>query len=286
MKRLCSVLAFVLLLAFCAAIARSSVAVERVLRIVDGQLIDLDQMLSESRSAQYIFVAENHEDVRHHAAQLAIIKELHRRGRPLAIGLEMFTSGSQDKLNQWVAGKLPLPEFMEVYARNWTLPWPLYREILLYARDNRIPLIGLNLPQEISHKVARQGFAALTPGERRQLPGGITCNVGPAYMAFIRQAYASHGLQEKEFTHFCEAQMLWNRNMAFQLETFLTSNPRYTVVALVGVGHALRKGVPDEVTREADRYRVVLPEFTGLNRNNVTKQDADYLLLTTSTPND
>jgi uncharacterized iron-regulated protein len=98
-------------------------------------------------------------------------------------------------------------------------------------------------------------------------------------MAFIRQAYAGHGLRGREFTHFCESQMLWNRNMARQLEAFLAKNPGYTVVALVGIGHALKKGVPDEVTSDADSYRVILPEFAGLNRYNLTIRDADYLLL-------
>lgn len=282
MKRFKTILTLSLSLLLTAAAVRPAVAVESVLRISDGQRIDLEQLLAESRSARYFFLAENHDDAGHHAAQLAIIKGLQQQGRRVAIGLEMFAATSQDKLDQWIAGRLSLPEFMAVYARNWTLPWSLYREIFLYARDNRIPLIGLNLPPGLSRKVAQQGFAALTPEERRQLPGGITCNVGPAYMAFIRQAYANHALQERAFTHFCEAQMLWNRNMGRLLEAFQAKNPRYTMVVLVGIGHALKKGVPDEVTLEADRYRVILPEFAGLNRNNLTVQDADYLLLSGS----
>ena len=282
MKRCKTMASIILTLVLSTAVVCPSAALESVMRISDGQFIDLGQMLAESRSARYFFVAENHDNVLHHAAQLAIIKGLKQNGRTLAIGMEMFTTTSQDKLDRWVAGKLSLKEFKVEYSRNWTLPWSLYQEILLYARDNRIPLIGLNLPQGISRKVAQQGFAALTPEERRQLPSGITCNVGPAYMAFIRQAYSSHSLQDKAFTHFCEAQMLWNRNMGHQLEAFLDKNPRYTVVALLGIGHALKKGVPDEVTTDADRYRVILPEIAGLNRDNLTSQDADYLLLSGS----
>lgn len=277
MKRFGSCLALIVTLVL--AGIRPCDGVEGVMRISDGQVIDLGTMLDESASAHYFFVAENHDDAGHHAAQLAIIKGLQKRGRRLAIGLEMFTTSSQDKLDQWVAGKLSLRAFKELYARNWTLPWDLYQDILLYARDKRIPLIGLNLPPGISRKVAQQGFAALSPEERRQLPADITCDVGPAYMAFIRQAYANHALQDKAFTHFCEAQMLWNRNMGRQLAAFHAKNPRHTLVALVGIGHALKRAVPDELAGEADHYRVILPEFTGLNRNNLTSQDADYLLL-------
>lgn len=279
MKHAKRVLTLILMVFIAAAAVRSSAAIEGVLRIADGRQIDLGQMLDESRSARYFFVGENHDDSLHHAAQLAIIKGLQQSGRTLAIGLEMFATTSQDKLDRWVAGKLSLREFKQEYARNWTLPWELYADILLYARDQRIPLIGLNLPKGISRKVAQQGFAALSPEDRRQLPAGITCSVGPAYMAFIRQAYSNHALQDKAFEHFCEAQMLWNRNMGLQLEAYFAKNPRSTLVALVGIGHALKRGVPDEVTREAGRYRVILPEFSGLNRKNLTIEDADYLLL-------
>lgn len=279
MKQTNKLLTLMLILLLTAAAVRPCGAIEGVLRIADGQKIGPGQMLAESGSVRYFFVGENHDDPLHHAAQLAIIKGLQKSGRTLAIGLEMFATTSQDKLDRWVAGKLSLREFKQEYARNWSLPWELYEEILLYARDKQIPLIGLNLPKGISSKVARQGFAALTPDERRQLPAGITCSVGPAYMAFIRQAYSNHALQDKAFAHFCEAQLLWNRNMGRQLETFFAKNPRSTLVALVGIGHALKKAVPDEVTREAGRYRVILPEFSGLNRHNLTSEDADYLLL-------
>ena len=279
MKHVNRLLTLMLILLLTAAAVRPCAAIEGVLRIADGQLIDLGQMLAESRSARYFFVGENHDDLQHHAAQLAIIKGLQQSGRTLAIGLEMFSTTSQDKLDRWVAGRLSLREFKELYTSNWSLPWGLYEEILLYARDKRIPLIGLNLPKGISRKVAQQGFAALTPEERRQLPAGITCTVGPGYMAFIRQAYSNHALQDKAFDHFCEAQMLWNRNMGHKLETYFAKNPRSTLVALVGIGHALKKAVPDEVSRETGRYRVILPEFSGLNRHNLTSEDADYLLL-------
>lgn len=284
MKRFKTLLTLMVLLVLTTAVVSPGADVKGVVRISDGQLIDLGQMLTESRDARLFFLAENHDESTHHAAQLAISKRLQQSGRPLAIGLEMFATTSQEKLDQWVAGKLSLREFREVYASNWNMPWSLYEQILLYARDNRIPLIALNLPKGISRKVAREGFAALTPEERRQLPADITCSVSPAYMAFIRQAYANHGLTDKAFTHFCEAQLLWNRNMGRQMEAFMAKNHRHTLVALVGIGHALKKGIPEEVAMEAGRYRVIIPDFIGLNRDKLTTRDADYLLLFDNEP--
>jgi len=257
----------------------SAATTDLVMRLSDRQVIDFKRLVAETGTVRFIFMAENHTDERHHAAQLELIKALHASGRPLAIGLEMFTAASQEKLDQWVAGKLPPEQFMELYRTEWNVPWRYYREIFTFARDNRIRLYGLNLPTDISRKVARQGFAALTPSERRLLPADITCDVSPAYMILLRQAYANHARDDKAFAHFCEAQVLWNRHMARRMQAFQKEYPGYTMVALLGTGHALKKGAPGEMGGDAAAYRVILPEFKGLNRQNLTMQDTDYLLL-------
>lgn len=262
-----------------AAAALPSASTESVLRIADRQIIDFQQMVAEAGRTRLIFIGENHDDARHHAAQMEFIKLLRKDGRPLAIGLEMFATGSQNALDRWVAGKLSVEQFREIYLDNWNMPWKYYSDIFIYARDNRIPLVGLNLPKEISSKVAREGFAALSPDERRLLPPGITCSVSPGYMALLRQAYHEHGKSDKAFTHFCEAQVLWNRHMARRMQEFRASKPGHTLVALVGIGHALKTGAPGEITSDPSHYRVIIPEFGGLNRHNLTVQDADYLLL-------
>lgn len=275
----CRLPVLLLLMALLLPAPAQPVQFDRAVRLADGTVVGFGELVDESTAARFIFLAENHLNVSHHTAQLAIIKALHASGRPLAIGLEMFTANSQKQLDRWRAGDINLTEFRAVYQRDWNIPWEQYQEILLFAREHRIPLVGLNLPLAISRKVSRQGFAALSPEERRLLPATITCTVSPAYMAFIRQAYTSHGLDERRFEYFCEAQLLWNRYMAEQLRRYADRHPRVTLVALMGVGHALKKGVPAETGADHRRYRVILPEFAGLNRNNVTHRDADYLLL-------
>jgi uncharacterized iron-regulated protein len=253
---------------------------ERVLRVRDGQTISLDDMIEEVKGTRFIFVGENHDRMDNHRVELEIIKKLHRKGIPLAIGLEMFTSGSQGVLDQWVAGKLDPDQFIRSYYREWAMPWPLYRDIFVYARKHDVPLVGLNVPREISHKVAREGFAALTPAELRQLPAGVSCSVDPVYRAFIRRAFAAHAESDDTFDHFCEAQMLWNMSMGMHLLDYGNKHPRTTLVVLAGVGHAMKRGIPEEVFRRSgSSYRVILPELPRFDRTMVTDKDADYLVL-------
>lgn len=258
-----------------------SYGVERVLRISDGQVIPFTQMIKDIRNSNIIFVGEAHTNIEHHEAQLQVIKALEALPVTAAVGLEMFTAGSQNELNRWLAGQMKDETFMQTFMDNWGYPWEYYRGIFLYAKKHRISMIGLNVSPEITQKVSRNGFSSLTPGELRQLPPQISCDVDEQYMDFIKKAYESHGMESKSFIHFCEAQMIWDKVMAWNLAKYLTRNPRTTMVVLAGTGHAWKRGIPEQLRRQYEfHYKVVLPEMPDrINVRSITTEDADYILL-------
>ena len=253
----------------------------KVLRVRDGKIILFARMIDDVKKADFVFVGEVHDLIEHHRNELAIIKAIHESGGPTAVGLEMFRADSQAALDSWVKGKLSLEQFLPAYYDNWREPWPLYREIFQYARDHEIPLIGLNVPDKIAEKVAWQGFASLTQAEKKQLPPGISCSVDPTYMEFIRKAYAGHVAHDRDFMNFCEAQMLWDKSMAWHLMNYAKKNPGRPIVVLAGVGHAWKRGIPEQVGMGSKfTYRVVLPLMPDqIDRDTVTTKDADYVLL-------
>lgn len=253
-----------------------------VLRVSDGKTIPFARMIGEVEKADIIFVGEIHDSPEHHRLELEIVRALHEAGAPLAVGLEMFRTDSQKTLDAWVKGAISLDQFLPAYYDNWRRPWPLYRDILFYAREHRIPLIGLNIPDKIAEAVARDGFAALTEQQKKQLPPGISCNVDPTYMDFIRRAYAGHVRdKDRSFLSFCEAQMVWDKTMAWHIVRFKDKHPGKTVVVLAGVGHAWRRGIPEQAARES-KYTslVILPLVPDrADRGTVTLKDADYVVL-------
>ncbi|SNB47698.1 ChaN family lipoprotein [Geobacter sp. DSM 9736] len=266
------------LILICAGACFSS---ERVLRVKDGKVISFQQMIDDISGTSVILVGENHDDEWHHAQQLAVIKALHERGGKVAVGLEMFTAENQGELDRWIKGQKEEDEFIRLYYHNWKMPWPLYRDILLYARRNSLPLVGLNIPPEVSSRVAEKGFASLSAEEKRRLPPEITCNVDPAYMAFIRRAFSAHGHGDLEsFVHFCETQKLWNRSMAWYLLGYLKKEPARQVVVVTGAGHAVKQAVPAELSDLSKlSYVVILPQTGEMPVRQVTAEDADYILL-------
>jgi len=254
----------------------------KVFRVSDGKTITFGQMLDDLRKVNIILVGEVHNQEAHHRLQLAIIRALKEVKSPLAIGFEMFTADNQSMLDQWVAGKMSSDAFIKAYYTNWNFPWPLYRDIFLYLRENKIPAVGLNISPEITMKISASGFSSLTKEELAKLPPETGCAVDEKYMKFIRRAYAMHGHGGKQFLHFCEAQLIWDQVMARNLIGFLAKNPDKTLVALAGNGHVWKRGIPEQIKNQSEkiRYRVVLPYIPGyIEPGSITAEDADYILM-------
>jgi uncharacterized iron-regulated protein len=259
----------------------SSPAFENVLRLRDGRTITAKQMIQDIKGDRLIFVGETHDNLQHHKAQLFIIKTLNELHIPTAIGLEMFRATSQKELDQWVNGAMNRGDFVQVYSDNWGMPWPWYMNILQYARQSDIPLIGLNLSGKITEKVSKSGFESLTDDELKQLPPNIDFERDDESVARMRKVYDAHGKSDTAFENFYKAQMVWDKTMAYHLMKYLKTNPDRTIVVLAGIDHAGKRGIPEQIKRQSTyRYTVILPEIPGrIERRSATLEDSDYLLL-------
>jgi uncharacterized iron-regulated protein len=267
-----------LLLCLCAAacVAREG----DILRVQDGSVVSFEEMTTDLASVPLVFFGEIHSDPDHHRAQLEVIRALADRGRNVAVGLEMFHDGHQKELDRWLAGEMGLEDFLRVYYHNWNLPWGLYRDIFLFAREEGLPMIGLNASPDLTKQVAAHGFDSLTPEQLEQLPGA-SCKVDAAYEEFIRRALGEHAHGKGSFRFFCEAQMVWDTTMAKRVVDYLEENEGTTMIVLAGSGHSWKRGIPQQVRRLGEiPFRTVLPG-TGdrPSRENVLPGDTDYLWL-------
>lgn len=252
-----------------------------VQRLRDGAMISFSQMIGELKGTDFVFVGERHDSMENHQIQLRVIKDLHAGGAPLAVGFEMFWARSQPQLDQWLAGKISDEDFIRLYYRDWRLPWPYYRDIFLYLKKEGIAMVGLNVPREVSQKVAGQGAASLSKEELGELPPGLSCDVRPEYKEYIRQVFSVHAKNKGEsFQNFCEAQVLWDKVMAWHLVEHRKKHPAPTVV-LCGLVHALRRGIPsrvEEMQKNAS-IKIIIPQSPGVNLGSNPSRLADYLIL-------
>ncbi len=237
------------------------------------------QILPELTRTRLVFVGETHTEQAHHEAQLAVIKCLAPRVK-LAVGLEMMEYGNQDILDGWVAGELFERDVAQSFAKDWSEDWRLYRPFFMYCRERGIPMVALNVPREITRKVASVGFQSLTRKELGELPP-LSCKVRPEYESFLRQVLGEHA-QSTNFTFFCEAQLVWDTAMAVHAVNYLKNNPETAMVVLTGTVHAWKMAVPTQVASLAPELsqRVLLPRVPGrLEERLLTDRDADYLIL-------
>lgn len=272
---------FLILLCSTALPANTCVG-ELITRISDRQAISFSEMMTETGGSDVILVAETHDNKKHHEIQLAVIRSLWTKKLPLAIGVEMFQTDSQRQLDDWTEGKMTEEDFEVVYAKNWSYDWALYRDIFIFARDNRIPMIALNIPKEIIFKVARQGFASLTPEERKNIPSGVTGDLNKPQTKFLGNTFRSVFKREasgKAFAGFCEAQAVRNSGMALTISDYHKKHPGRKLVALAGTWHAVKHGIPDNFSGINSRgCKVILPDIPELGMNNITSAIADYLI--------
>ncbi|MBI5561433.1 MAG: ChaN family lipoprotein [Deltaproteobacteria bacterium] len=251
----------------------------RIIRVEDNREIDAAAFAARLRAARIILVGEVHNEMRYHELQLSVIRTLRDADATLAIGMEMFNAEDQDNLDRWVAGTLSEPELESVYSRNWKVPWENYRDILRYARANRIPVVGLNVQRPVVHQVFASGLESLTSEQKERLPG-VRCDPSPAYAEFIRKSIGGHEMKGAEFKNFCDAQMVWDTAMAWAAIQYLKKHAHRAMVIIAGGGHTWKYGIPEQIKRLSNvPYVVVQPQVYSLfNDDAVSADEADYVL--------
>jgi uncharacterized iron-regulated protein len=240
----------------------------------------MSEVIPELKKNRVILVGEHHTSIDHHFGQLNVIQSLKEAGVQVAIGLEMFRDDSQQALDQWVAGTISEEQFEAIYYDNWNYPWPVYRMIFDYARQEKIPMIGLNVPREITRQVSQGGFNSLSEEQRGKLKD-VSCRVDKEYMDYIKRAFGGHAHGQINFTYFCEAQMVWDTAMAVNTLDYLKKEPDSVVVLLAGAGHVRKGAVPRQISDRSDvPHAVILPKIEGIiDKETISTKDADYIML-------
>ena len=252
----------------------------RIYDLQNSKEMLMSEVISVLKKNQIILVGEQHTNLDHHFAQLNVVQSLSEAGVRVAIGLEMFRKDSQPALDRWVAGNIGEDEFIEIYYDNWNYPWSAYRMIFEYAREEKIPMIGLNVPRDITRQVSQKGFNSLSEDQKGQL-ANVSCRVDEEYMNYIKKAFSGHGHGKLNFTYFCEAQLVWDTAMAVHAIEYLEKNPDAVVVLLAGAGHVQKGAVPRQIRNRSEiPHAVILPQVKGIiDPQTVSSKEADYIML-------
>ena len=237
-----------------------------------GEIITPPYLAQRLADTGLLFVGETHTSLEFHKVQLRTIQELHKAGREVLIGLEMFPYTQQSALDGWVAGDYTEQEFIDQadWYRYWGYHWGYYRDIFVFARDSGIKMYGINTPREVVTAVRKKGFRNLTEEEAAHIPHAVkpaTEDQREMYKAFFDPDDALH-MAEAAIDGMLRAQTAWDATMGWNALQALRDHggEDAIMVVLIGSGH---------VTYGLGAERQTVPYYDGKIRSLIAVEILD-----------
>ena len=243
-----------------------------------GESVTFDELMKDLNSNQIIFVGENHTNPSHHGIQLKIIQDVFKNNPTLRVGMEMFDRSYQEVLELWSVGGLEEDAFLRKvhWYANWRYDFALYRDILLFIKQNRIKLVALNIPTYIPARIRVGGVENLSDLDRQYLPKEIDTS-NAAHRDYVKKVFEQHHFKGKvNFDDFYMVQCVWDEIMA---ESVASNLGNRQIIVLAGNGHIQFKyGIPDRTFRRTGvSYRTLYLAPAG---EEVELGMADYIWIT------
>ncbi len=238
-----------------------------IIDLLMGEPVEIKTMLDDLAEARIIYLGEIHTIARHHKLQTEMLKLLNERGLKLALGMEMFSVERQPILDRWLAGKQTVNDLIrELGKEHWT-NLKDYESVLTTARNLGIPIAGLNAPDKLVHKIAREGVAGLSPEEKDSLPKDLE-QINPLNDRLLRLRLRVHkAFQDKSLDNIVLAQALRDATMARAVMEFLESpaGKDSTMLVIAGTGHVnYGFGIPERVKARLDLpFRIIVASESG-----------------------
>ncbi len=210
-----------------------------------GETVGPDELAARLDTTRLLLLGESHTSLESHRMQLQVLRALARRGRAIRIGLEMFPYTEQAALDTWNAGGWSESEFVDKarWYEHWGYHWGYYRDLLVFARAQRIPIVAVNAPRELVAAVRTVGIAGLSAEQAARMPPKVETDSAEHLALFKAQVGggdALHGgVTEAAWKGMQAAQATWDAAMAWNAVQALKSATRKEaiMVVLVGSGH-------------------------------------------------
>jgi uncharacterized iron-regulated protein len=232
------------------------------------------------KDSTFICVGENHNDYANHLKQLEIIKSTFAQKKNMTIGMEMFTKKHQQVIDDYIESKISEYEFLKKteYFSEWGYDYRLYKDIIDFAKKNKIKIIGLNIENRIVRHVGRIGLKDLNSEDFNQIPGFIDFSNGK-YKESLYDTFQEHGsMSKRNFSNFYFAQLIRDEHMSQTAYNYFRLHPDQTIVILAGNGHVENgNGIPSRIEKLSGHQCLKILIDSGYSPG-----EADYFVYTKS----
>lgn len=252
----------------------------------EGKAASFDKMIKELAEADVVLFGEQHNDPIAHWLELQVARELaQRKAGQLVLGLEMFERDVQPLVEQYNVGELAAKAFEEQ-----SRPWPNYptdyKPLLELARQQKLRVVGTNVPRRYAQQVAKGSLTVLDalPTEEKAWLAPLPIKVDyalPGYQG-MAQMFGGDAAHAAGVQNIIQAQALKDATMAHFIrqsrqpgQLLLHVNGAYHSDNHDGIGWYLRQAEPQLRIRTIST--VTQAQLGKLDKENLRK--ADYVLV-------
>lgn len=124
-----------------------------------GKKVKYQKILNKALSQDLVFFGEEHNSAISHWLQLRLVKDC-AKSKSLVLGAEMIERDNQDELDAYLQNKITSKQ-LDSTARLWPNYKTDYKPLVDFAKENKFPFIGTNIPRRFASLVSKKGFAIL-----------------------------------------------------------------------------------------------------------------------------
>jgi len=184
---------------------------------IQRSFINFDSMISDLNNYDVVYLGEQHDDLTHHQSQKNIMEAVSSNVGPVAVGLEFINWTDQEILNQYVNGQLSKTEFLKMIG--WgdnNFSFDFYDPLISVAHKSGGHIFGINAPQWLTKKIARNGINSLTSYEFTFMPMHFQMG-SELYLRMFKETMEDmdHPMPPSALNNLFEVQSVWDETMSF-----------------------------------------------------------------------
>jgi uncharacterized iron-regulated protein len=122
--------------------------------------ISLDEMADKLIEYDVVFFGELHDSTVLHKLEIDLLKRLYNRENKLVISMEMFERDVQDVVDNYLADRITVDEFLE-NSRPWPNYSSDYKPLIDFAKEKKLQLVAANIPRRYAKIVNMQGWVGI-----------------------------------------------------------------------------------------------------------------------------
>ncbi|MFB9052508.1 ChaN family lipoprotein [Formosa undariae] len=195
----------------------------------NGDLANYEEMIADLSNSDMVFFGEYHTNPISHWMQLEVSKSLFAtKGDALFFGAEMFESGNQLVLNEYLNGVYAEDKMIPEMTQMWGNYKTDYRPLVEFAKDKNLRFIATNIPRRYASMINKKGIDGLkelSPEALELIGPDLETFFDPTVKAYAEMADNMGGHVPPNMLNIQMAQAAKDATMAhFSLKNFEQGN--------------------------------------------------------------